>query len=79
MFGHLCSFRLGRNLQANNIPNVFNGKASTSHPTFQTPTAMFANKYYSQPQCERCWLTVQTISQVLKVSLRAPATPCFRE
>jgi len=53
--------------RANNIPNVFNGKASTSHPTFQTPTAIFANKYYSQPQCERCWLTVQTISQVLKV------------
>merc|ERR1719157_87336 len=48
--------------RANNIPNVFNGKASSSHQTFETPTALFANNYDAQPECERCWLTVSSIS-----------------
>mmetsp|Transcript_39211 Transcript_39211/g.65060 ORF Transcript_39211/g.65060 Transcript_39211/m.65060 type:complete len:219 (+) Transcript_39211:54-710(+) len=45
----------------NNMPNVFNGK------DFHAPKAIFANKYNGQPECERCWLTVQTIAQHLKV------------
>merc|ERR1711907_513359 len=46
--------------RANNLPNVFNGKGN-----FSTPTALFANKYNGQPECERCWLTVQSIAQAL--------------
>ena len=46
---------------------MFNSKPSPNHTTFKTPEAIFANKYNGQPQCERCWLTVQTISQALDI------------
>merc|ERR1712060_787934 len=45
----------------NNLPNVFNGEG------FAIPKAVFANKYNGQPNCERCWLTVQTIAQHLQL------------
>merc|ERR1711865_1062452 len=37
--------------RANNLPNVFNGKTASSHQTFETPTALFANNYDAQPEC----------------------------
>jgi len=46
----------------NNLPQVFDGKGN-----FSVPNAIFANKYHSQPECERCWLTVQTLAQHLKL------------
>merc|ERR1712166_1518691 len=55
--------------RANNLPNVFNGKASSSHQTFETPTALFANNYDAQPECERCWLTVSSISRALRIPI----------
>ena len=45
----------------NNMPNVFDGKR------FNVPSTIFANNYHGQPNCERCWLTVQTLAQQLKL------------
>ena len=36
---------------------------------FATPTAIFANKYQSPPNCERCWLTVHSLAQNLSVPI----------
>ena len=47
--------------RANNMPNVFGGVA------FAAPSAIFANKYDGPPNCERCWLTVQTLAQHLSL------------
>ena len=49
--------------RANNMHNVFDGKA------FAKPAAIFANKYYDQTNCERCWLTVQSIAQTLNLKV----------
>ena len=48
--------------RANHLPALF-GKGGK----FQTPSALFANKYNAQPDCERCWLTVQSLAQALKL------------
>ena len=48
--------------RANNLQNVFTGLGNLSKPT-----AIFANKYNYQPECERCWLTVQAIAQNLSL------------
>lgn len=50
--------------RANNMHNVFNGGA------FKSPAALFANKYYNQRDCERCWLTIQSISQSLSIPIQ---------
>ena len=56
--------------RVNNIPTVFNGKNSSSHTTFQTPSALFANNYFNGGgNCERCLLTVMPISQALNLSI----------
>ena len=47
--------------RANNMHNVFDGGSSG----FKIPAAIFANKYYDQQNCERCFLTVQSIAQTL--------------
>ena len=49
--------------RANNLQNVFSGTRN-----FSRPTAIFANKYNYQPECERCWLTVQAIAQNLSLT-----------
>ena len=45
----------------NNLFNVF------PSANFSTPTAIFANKYNDQTNCERCWLTIQSLAQHLKL------------
>lgn len=50
--------------RANNLQNVFSGTRN-----FSRPTAIFANKYNYQPECERCWLTVQAIAQNLSLTV----------
>ena len=45
-------------------------RASSSRlARFATPTAIFANKYQSPPNCERCWLTVHSLAQNLSVPI----------
>ena len=59
-FGSGCLDIQGQE-RANNMHNVFDGNA------FKVPAAIFANKYYDQANCERCWLTVQSIAQTLRL------------
>ena len=47
--------------RANHMHSVFDGKL------FARPAAIFANKYFDQTNCERCWLTVQSIAQTLSL------------
>ena len=46
---------------------IFNGKPSSKHATFQVPTKIFADQYLDGTDCERCWLTVEPISQTLQL------------
>ena len=55
-FGGGCLSIQGQE-RANNMHNVFDGK------TLEKPAAIFANKYFDQTNCERCWLTIQSIAQ----------------
>ena len=49
--------------RANHMKQVFDGR------NLAKPAAIFANKYYDQTNCERCWLTVQSISQSYNVTV----------
>lgn len=46
---------------------IFNGKSSSKHATFKVPTKIFADQYFDGTDCERCWLTVEPISQALQL------------
>ena len=61
-FHHGCLDIQGQE-RAFNLQNIFSGNASN----FSRPTALFANKYNHQPECERCWLTVQALAQNLSL------------
>ena len=53
--------------RANSLNGVFNGQASPDHPTFETPLAIFANRYEDPVDCERCKQTVLPIATALSL------------
>ena len=55
--------------RAASLPSTFDGKSSPTHATFQTPTALFANRYDDPVDCERCKQTLTPISQALNLTL----------
>ena len=55
--------------RAKALVDIFNGKPSATHDTFQPPRAIFANFYDDPIDCERCKQTVTPISEALGIPI----------
>lgn len=54
--------------RANVLHKIFTGAPSEKHALLKVPTKVFADQYRDGVDCERCWNTVEALSQALNLT-----------